>query len=481
METEPRRTVLLTGATGYIGGRLLPLLEASGWRVRCLARNPEHLRSRVSPETEVVAGDVLKPETLDAAMEGVHTAYYLVHSMGYATRFEEVDALSARNFAQAAARAGVKRIIYLGGLGDPRTGLSPHLRSRQEVGEILRESGAQVIEFRASVIIGSGSLSFEMVRALVERLPVMVTPRWVSTPAQPIAIADVERYLIAALNMDIDGSSVFEIGGRDIVSYAEIMREYAGRRGLRRVMLPVPFLTPRLSSLWLHLVTPLFARVGRRLIEGVRNATVVQDHSALHAFPDIRPVGIGEAITAAMLDEDHGQTKWCDAMSSCPAPRREGSSSGNRVSYTSETHVNAPPDAVFQVVQRAGGKHGWFFATWLWRLRGFLDVLMGGVGSRRGRRDEGSLRAGDVVDWWRVEQIIPDRLLRLQGEMNIPGRHWLQFEITPDGDGSLLRQTAIFDPVGLRGLAYWYLLYPIHAFVFARMLSRIARIAEGAR
>ncbi len=291
--------ILLTGATGYVGGKLLPLLEARGARVRCLARQPEMLKSKVRSGTEVVAGDLLDSDSLRQVLEGIHTAYYLVHSMGSASPFEEADRKAAFSFAAAAQAAGVRRIIYLGGLGDSREQLSVHLKSRHEVGDILRQSGVQVIEFRASVILGSGSLSFELIRALVERLPVMVTPRWVSVPAQPIGINDVLEYLLAALDYMGEGNPVFEIGGPDRISYGGLMREYARQRGLKRLMLPVPVLTPWLSSLWLGLVTPVQARIGRRLIEGIRYPTVVQNDSALRVFP-IRPVGVREAIAAGL-------------------------------------------------------------------------------------------------------------------------------------------------------------------------------------
>jgi len=291
--------ILLTGATGYVGGKLLPLLEARGWRIRCLARQPEPLKSKIRPGTEVVAGDLLDPEGLRQALEGTRIAYYLVHSMGSASPFEEADRKAASSFAAAAQTAGVRRIIYLGGLGDSHEQLSAHLQSRHEVGEILRQSGVQVIEFRASVILGSGSLSFELIRALVERLPIMVTPRWVSVPAQPIGINDVLEYLLAALDYLGEDNPIFEIGGPDQISYGGLMREYARQRGLKRIMLPVPVLTPWLSSLWLGLVTPVQARIGRRLIEGIRHPTVVQNDSALRMFP-IRPVGVQEAIAAGL-------------------------------------------------------------------------------------------------------------------------------------------------------------------------------------
>lgn len=297
--------ILLTGATGYVGGKLLPLLEARGCRIRCLARRPEFLKPKIRPGTEVVAGDLLNSANLRLILTGVHTAYYLVHSMGSAGPFEEADRKAASSFAQAAQGASVHRIIYLGGLGDSHQQLSVHLQSRHEVGEILRQSGVQVIEFRASVILGSGSLSFELIRALVERLPVMVTPRWVSVPAQPIGIQDVLEYLLAALDYSGEDNPIFEIGGPDRISYGGLMREYARQRGLKRIMLPVPVLTPWLSSLWLGLVTPVQARVGRRLIEGIRYPTVVRNDAALRAFP-LRPAGVREAIAAGLGDTSKG-------------------------------------------------------------------------------------------------------------------------------------------------------------------------------
>jgi uncharacterized protein YbjT (DUF2867 family) len=299
----PRDLVLLTGATGYVGGRLLGALREVGRRVRCAAREPEFLRPRVAADTEIVRADVLDSESMMVALRDVDVAYYLVHSMGATGSFEEADRAGARTFAAAAQAAGVRRIIYLGGLGEPGAGLSPHLRSRHEVGRLLRDSGVEVIEFRASIIIGSGSLSFEMIRALVERLPVMITPRWVRVAAQPIAVTDVLAYLVAALDLPSTGHRTFEIGGADRVSYAQIMREYARQRGLRRLMIPVPVLTPHLSSLWLGLVTPLYARVGRKLIDSIRHSTVVTDDSALTVFP-IRPKGVAEAIRDALQRED---------------------------------------------------------------------------------------------------------------------------------------------------------------------------------
>lgn len=472
--------VLLTGATGYVGGRLLPRLEERDLELRCLARRPEFLKERVGADTEVVKGDVLDPASLEAALDGVDVAYFLVHSMGDDGDFERRERTAALNFATACAEAGVSRVVYLGGLGSGED-LSPHLQSRQEVGRILRESGVQTIEFRASIIIGSGSLSFEMIRSLVNRLPVMVTPRWVRTLAQPIAIEDVIDYLLAALDVETDRSEVFEIGGADVVSYGEIMREYASQRGLKRLMIPVPVLSPRLSSLWLGLVTPVFARVGRKLVDGVRNPTVVENDSAMHAF-SIRPRGIHGAIARALSNEDSefARTRWSDALSSGGEARSWGGARfGSRLIDSRVAESPADPPNMFAPIRRIGGATGWYYGEWLWSLRGFLDLLVGGVGTRRGRRDPESLRPGDTVDFWRVEEYRPPRLLRLSAEMKLPGRAWLQFEVEPRNGGSTVRQTAVFDPVGLFGLLYWYALWPLHQFVFAGMLRGIVRAADG--
>lgn len=470
---------LVTGATGYVGGRLWRLLEADGRWVRCMVRRRAGLASRVGPTTQVVEGDVLKSESLGPALEGCEIAYYLVHSMGSGRDFESQDREAARNFAEAARRAGVRRIIYLGGLGHGAS-LSPHLRSRHEVGDLLRASGVPVLEFRASIVLGSGSLSFEMIRALVERLPVMVTPRWVEIKSQPIAIDDLLAYLVAALDVSFEGSRVFEIGGADQVSYGDLMGEYARQRGLRRTMIRVPFLTPRLSSLWLGLVTPLYARVGRKLVDSLRNPTVVRDPVALEAFR-VRPRGASEAIARALANEDEAfaRTRWSDAVSSSGLTERYGGDVvGTRLVDSRMAVVPVSPAAAFAPIRRIGGDTGWYYGNLLWRLRGYLDLLAGGVGLRRGRRRAEDLGPGDALDFWRVESFDPDRLLRLRAEMRVPGRAWLQFEVTPVERGAEIRQTAIFDASGLLGLAYWYALYPFHRVVFAGMLRRIANRAR---
>lgn len=467
---------LLTGATGYVGGRLLPSLEEEGIPLRCLARRPEFLAPRVAESTAVVKGDVLDRGSLMQAMADVETAYYLVHSMSDDGDWEAMERRSARVFGEVAAQAGVQRIIYLGGLG---TGpdLSDHLQTRQDVGRILGEAGVPVLELRASIIIGSGSLSFEMIRALVEKLPIMTTPSWVGVQAQPISIEDVIAYLLEARTVPLSHSRVFEIGGSDVVSYGEIMREYARQRGLRRLMIPVPVLTPAISSLWLGLVTPLYARVGRKLIEGVRNPTVVRDDAATSSL-SVRPRGISEAIRRALANEDQefASTRWSDANgNSLKRPRRYG----RRIVDSQTVRVNVPPAEAFAPVRSVGGDVGWYHGDLLWQIRGSLDRLIGGPGLRRGRRDPVDLRPGDALDFWRVEAFEPDQMLRLRAEMKLPGRAWLQFEAEPDNGGTILTQTAVFDPTGLAGLLYWYALLPIHTPMFRGMLRNVARVAEA--
>ncbi|MEO7363609.1 MAG: SDR family oxidoreductase, partial [Gemmatimonadaceae bacterium] len=466
----------------YVGGRLLRMLESVNYRVRAMARRPEALRHKAGVHTEVVAGDVLDRASLDSAMRNVHTAYYLVHSMGASGSFEEADREGARNFSEAAKAAGVQRIVYLGGLGSEEEELSPHLRSRQEVGELLRQSGVPVTEFRASVVIGSGSLSFEMVRALVERLPFMITPRWVNVLTQPIAIDDLLAYLAAALQLPQSESRIFEIGGSDVVCYADIMREYAQQRGLKLRLLPVPVITPYVSSLWLGLVTPLYARVGRKLIESIIHATVVTTDDAMHAF-DVQPMGIEAAIQRALAREERefAETRWSDALSSAgKAPSWGGELFGTRLVDSRTVRIRATPAQAFAPVQAIGGETGYYAFNWLWRIRGVMDMLVGGVGMRRGRPHPLTLEVDDTVDFWRVEAIEPDKRLKLFAEMKVPGRAWLEFEVSSEGTETIIRQTAIFDPVGWLGLAYWYALYPVHELVFTGMLRGIARVASPA-
>ncbi len=465
--------VLLTGASGYVGGRLLRRLEESGRPVRCMARRPETLSGRTAQHTEIVQGDVLAPDSLREALAGVTAAYYLVHSMGGPGLFADADRRGAENFAAAARQCGVSRIVYLGGLGAERD-VSTHLESRHEVGRILRESGVPTIEFRASIIIGSGSVSFEIVRSLVDRSPILLVPRWVVSRAQPLAVEDVLAYLLAALDLELEQSRVFEIGGPDRVAYVDLMREYARQAGLRRAMIRVPLATPRISGLWLSVVTPVYASIGRALIESLRHDTLVGDGSARQVFP-IRPRGFREAIERALANEDRdfAETRWSDALSAYPGRHWGGVTFGQRAVASRKITVAASPRQAFAPIQRIGGATGWYYLNGFWRLRGLLDQVVGGVGLRRGRRDPVRLTVGDTLDFWRVEAFEQDRLLRLRAEMRTPGRIWLQFEVDGGQAGTTLHQTAIFDPHGLAGLAYWYTLYPIHYLIFKGMLRRI--------
>ncbi len=471
--------ILLTGATGCIGGRLLAALEAQGHAVRCMTRRPSALAGRVGAGTEAVYGDCLDAASLGAPLDGVDTAYYLVHSMGGGADFEARDRAAARNFGAAARAAGVGRIVYVGGLG-AQAGLSRHLRSRHETGEVLRESGVPVVELRSGIVLGAGSLSFELIRALVERLPVMICPAWVRTPTQPIALADLVAYLVAVLDLPPGESRVFEVGGVDVVSYAAIMREYARQRGLRRWLIPVPLLTPYLSSLWLGLTTPVYARVGRELVDGLRTATVASDDAARTAFP-VRPLGLRQAIARAVDEEDaaFAAGPWTEArLSAGTALRWGGVRIRTRLIHSCAVDVAVAPSAAFAPIHRIGGANGWYYGDWMWRLRGLADRLMGGVGMGRGRRDPEHLAAGDVVDCWRVDACEPDARLRLAAEMKLPGRAWLQFDVTPrEGGGATVRQTAVFDAAGLAGRAYWHALYPVHVLLFRGLLLSIARRA----
>ena len=471
--------ILLTGATGYVGGVLLPELEQRGHQVRCLARRPGKLAGKTGPHTEVMAGDATDPDDLARACAGIDTAYWLVHSMESGVDFERADRLAAERFAAAARAAGVKRLIYLGGLGADDDRLSAHLRSRHEVGAILRAGGLDVVEFRASIIVGAGSFSFDLVRTLVERLPVMICPAWLATPTQPIAIADVVAYLAAAAELPPGPPRIFEIGGPDKVSYGAIMREYARQRGLKRLMIPVPVLTPRLSSLWLKLVTPKYSKVGRKLIDGLKNPTVVTSDAATREFT-IRPRSLAAAVHEAAEQEDaaFAGKRWADVADVEDLPHRYGGvHEGTRLVDHRHTNVAVSPERAFAAIERIGGANGWYACDWLWQVRGWLDRLIGGPGMSRGRRDPDRLRTGDTLDCWTVEVCDPPRRLRLAAEMKLPGRGWLEFEVVPrDGDVTI-HQTAVFDPRGLGGLAYWYAIWPLHELVFRRMLAGIARHA----
>lgn len=476
-------TILVTGATGYIGGRLVTALLAAGYRVRVLVRDPVRIGGRAwISQVEVVQGDVLQSDTLDAALADVEVAYYLIHSMRAGDDFHERDIRAARMFGAAAQRQGVRRIIYLGGLGESSAQLSQHLRSRQQTGDALRESNVPVTEFRAGVIVGSGSLSFEMIRYLTERVPIMICPRWVYTRVQPISIRDTLNYLVTALTTPESIGQIIEIGGAEILTYRDMILGYAEARGLRRILIPVPVLTPRLSSYWVHWVTPIHSDIARPLIEGLRNEVIVRDDSARRIFPQIEPVNFATAVSRALekLAASEVETSWSDALIS---------SQPDHIPAVLTTHegmileqrkliLSAPPSAVYRAFTSLGGANGWLYFNWAWRLRGTLDRLIGGVGMRRGRRHPTDVRVGDALDFWRVEAVEPDRLLRLRAEMKVPGLAWLQFKAERLDDGStLLTQTAFFAPKGLLGLLYWVVLYPIHGLIFSGLIRRLGQRA----
>lgn len=477
-------TVLVTGATGYVGGRLVPLLLDRGWSVRCLVRDEARLAGRSWAGTVgVVQGDVTDRAALDRALSGVAVAYYLVHSMAASGDFRQRDIAAAQLFAAAAARAGVGLIVYLGGLGDPLSDLSEHLRSRQETGAALRSSGVPVTELRAAIVVGAGSISFEMIRYLTERLPVMVCPRWVYTRVQPIAVRDILAYLVATPDTPAAHGRVLEVGGVDVLTYGDMMLGYARARGLRRRLLPVPVLTPHLSSYWVHLVTPIPSTIAGPLIEGLRNEVVVRDPAARTLFPDIRPLGYAAALGEALVGLESGdvETVWSDALASSQGDVRpvELASEAGLLLERRQTIVNADPARVFRTFSALGGAQGYPYGTAAWRLRGAADRALGGVGMRRGRRDPQQVRVGDALDFWRIEEVVPDRLLRMRAEMKVPGRAWLQFEALPLVDGrTQLVQTAYFAPRGVPGLAYWYALYPAHRLIFSGMIRRLAEMAE---
>jgi len=476
--------ILVTGATGYIGGRLVPRLLEEGYRVRVLVRDPARLQGRSWLESvELDQGDAFKRETVQKSMQAAEVAYYFIHSLYAGSDFHQRDLAAARIFGSAAKESGVKRIIYLGGLGDPESKLSKHLRSRQLTGDALREAGVPVTEFRAAVIVGSGSASFEMIRYLSERIPLMICPRWVFSRIQPIAIGDVMDYLVVALRTPESTGRVIEIGGADILTYADTMLQYAKIRGLRRVILPVPVLTPGLSSHWVHWVTPVSAKIARPLIEGLRNQVIVNDHSAQRLFPQIHPMGYKAAVQLALSNLRAGrvETAWSDSLSTSMGevvPLKLAILEGMMIKRWRRI-VGASPKSTYHIFVQLGGQRGWLHANGAWRLRGIADRLFGGVGLRRGRRHPSEVRVGDAVDFWRAEAVEPDHLIRLRSEMKAPGQLWLEFKVLADGEQkSTLVETLFYAPRGLFGVFYWYLFYPLHTVVFSGLLLKLARLAE---
>ncbi|KUN19896.1 NAD(P)-dependent oxidoreductase [Streptomyces antibioticus] len=493
-DTGAAQRCLVTGATGYIGGRLVPELLAAGHRVRCLARSPGKLRDQPwSGDVEVVRGDVLDADAVAEALRGTDVAYYLVHALGTGDTFEETDRRAARIFGEQARAAGVRRIVYLGGLTPadvPERELSPHLRSRAEVGRILLACGVPTTVLRAAVVIGSGSASFEMLRYLTERLPAMVTPSWVRTRIQPVAVRDVLRALVGSARMPSDVSRAFDIGGPDVLTYREMMIRYAAVAELpRRLIVSLPMLSPGLSSHWVGLVTPVPASIARPLTESLRHEVVCQEHDIARYVPDPpgHPIGFDEAVRLALRRVRDAQvaTRWSSASvpgaPSDPLPTDPDWAGGSLYTDVREIDVDAPPAALWRVIEGIGGENGWYSFPLAWALRGRLDRLVGGVGLRRGRRDAARLRVGDSLDFWRVEEIEPGRLLRLRAEMRLPGPAWLEMYAQTDGTGrTRYRQRALFHPRGLLGHLYWWSVSPFHALVFGGMARNIARAAARA-
>ncbi|AEE45524.1 SDR family oxidoreductase [Cellulomonas fimi] len=493
----------VTGVTGYVGGRLVPELLAAGYRVRALARSPKRLRGRPwTRDVEAVEADASDLEQIRAALQGVDVAYYLIHSLGSGRTFEARDRRTALTFAQAAREAGVRRVVYLGGLYPQGEELSPHLASRTEVGEILLASGVPTTVLRAAVILGSGSASFEMMRYLTERLPAMTVPRWVDNRIQPIAIRDVLRYLVGAAAMPPDVSRGFDIGGPDVLTYRDMMQRYAAAAGLRRrVVVGVGVLTPRLSSLWVSLVTPVPGGLARPLVESLVHEVVCDEHDIARWVPDPPEglVGFDRAVLLALrrVHDAAVTTRWSSAAApgapSDPLPSDPDWAGGSLYVDERRMPVDASPASLWRVVEAVGGEHGWYSWPLAWRLRGLGDRLVGGPGLRRGRRDPQRLLVDDAVDFWRVEEVDPGRLLRLRAEMRVPGLAWLELRVeTDDGPDeaadtsrrlhppAVFAQRALFHPRGLLGHVYWWSVAPFHGVVFGGMQRNLARAAESA-
>lgn len=482
------RSILVTGATGYVGGRLVPRLLEAGHSVRILVRDPSRIIGRSwADKVDVYPGDVADFETLPKAMEGVDTAYYLIHSLAQGRDFIETEIKAARNFAKAAQEADLKHIIYLGQLGQPVESrpVSAYLQARHQTGEALRESGIPVTEFRVGVIVGSGSITFEMIRYLTERWPFLVCPLWAYTFGQPIFVTDVLIYLISALDLPVEGSRIIEIGGPDQLTFTEMMLGYSIERGLTRFMLPVRVMTPTLSAYWTRLVTPIPVNVARPLIEMMESNAVVTDNQAEEIFPQIRPLPYHKAVRRAIVRTDLNtvETSWSDAlvtsMGKVGTPVVLGNTEGFYIERREQV-VQASPEACYQAFTSLGGDTGWLFWNWTWSIRGWMDEAVGGVGLRRGRRHASDLRVGEAVDFWRVEVLEPNRLMRLRAEMKVPGRAWLECQVKPVEDGrSLLAINALFEPKGVGGPLYWYFFYLPHVFIFSGMARKIAERAEN--
>jgi uncharacterized protein YbjT (DUF2867 family) len=477
---------LVTGATGYIGGRLIRELLAHGYRVRILARKPERLKDHPwIDRVEVVSGDAHDVAALDQALEGIDVAYYLLHALMSKDDFEQEEKDIAEKFGASAKKANIQRIVYLGGIIAQNELLSPHLQSRADTGTVLKSFGVPTIELRAGIVIGSGSASFEMLRYLTERLPIMTTPRWVETKIQPIAVRDVLRYLVGAAALDSSVSGDFDIGGPEVFSYREMMMKYAEAAGLRRrIIIPVPVLTPKLSSGWVGLVTPVPITLARRLVESLKNEVVARDDSIRKLIPDskhgLTPFKKAVELALTRIKEANVETRWTNASvpgtPSDPLPTDPDWAGGTLYTDVRSLHSDDSVETVWKRVEAIGGRNGYSTATWAWEIRGIVDRFFGGVGLRRGRRDDNTLIEGEALDFWRVEAINRPELLRLRAEMRMPGLAWLEFSLEKDsaGTGTVITQRALFAPKGLFGHAYWWSVWPMHGLVFPSMVKNMA-------
>lgn len=467
------KKIAVAGATGYVGGHLVPALHNAGYHIRCLARTPEKLSGRPWDYAEVVQADVFDLPSLESALSDIDIAFYLIHSMENSSDFTEQDNRAASNFAEMAKHNGVQRIIYLGGLGGDDDTLSRHLQSRQEVGRLLGKTGIPVTELRASVIIGSGSASFEIIRDLAKKLPLMITPRWVNSLCEPISIENVIKYLVGTLETPETVGEVLEIGGGDVLAYSEMLRKVSASLGRPLFMIKVPVLTPRLSAYWLNLVTSVPMQIAYPLVDGLRNDTICHDFrirewipQELHSFDTSIRLALAE-------DEEIVQSRWTEASVQSFSKEIGDSDLIFRDVRTVESEFTVPE--LFDRVKQIGGETGWYSVDWAWKLRGLLDRIIGGVGMRRGRRDPADMRIGDVIDFWRVVDYEPVRYLRLQAEMKLPGQAWLEFEVMEsENSRAKLIQTASFIPSGFLGHLYWYMLYPAHNLIFHTMARNIA-------
>ena len=477
------KLILVTGATGYVGGRLVPRLLEAGYRVRVLVRDPARMQGRSwLDKVEVVTGDALSPETLTAALKAVSIVYYLIHGRQGNRDDAERDMQVARNFARAAEEMDVERIIYLGELVDPTSDLSPYLRARHETGYILRYGGVPVTEFRAGMIVGSGSILFEMVRYLGEREPVLLCPAWFFSQAQPIAIRDVLSYLIDALDTPESNGRLIEIGGPTRLTYAEMLLEYAKERGLKRYLIRLPVNAPRLSAYWVHMVTPLHRRLVLPLIEGLRAKLIVRDEAAKKLFPQIKPIDFQTAVHLALgrIHKDNVETSWSDALVTVAGdikPYKFTIEDGMYIE-TRQLLLDLKPETVFRSYSGIGGERGWLYMDWSWAMRGWMDKVVGGVGLRRGRRHPDEIRTGESLDFWRVEEVEQNRLMRLRAEMKLPGKAWLEFRSKPQDGKTLFTVTAYFAPHGLFGFLYWYAMWIPHRFIFDGLTNRLASRAR---